>query len=107
MTCNALTGGYSIPCKGNTIGGSKRFIINAYSASTVYNTDTNEVVTGATSATAYYNFPQRLETAELKSEVTTTIDTAPRYQHSATLVLNGYDYTNRKLLKSSCQLWIC
>lgn len=98
MACNALTNGYSIPCK--VPGGTKRFIINTYSGATSFNSDTNDIITGATLTTQFYNFQQRLETADLKSEVTTSIDGAPKYTHTATLNLNNYDYTNRKLLKA-------
>lgn len=99
MACNALTGGYTIPCR-NITGGSKRFIISTWSGTTSFNTDVNEIVTGATAAGQFYSFPQRQEVAELKSDAATSMENATKYTHSATLTLNGYDYTNRKLLKS-------
>lgn len=63
MSC-VLDSGYSLGCRDN-IGGLQKVYIRNWSASTTYTYDVNGVVTGGTNtATPFYTFEQRNETAE-------------------------------------------
>lgn len=62
--CNFISSDYSLPCR-DQMGGTVKFFVGQWSGATSYSLDSENVITGATSANTHFEFEQRTETAQL------------------------------------------
>lgn len=107
MATNCLfTGGYSLGCKDNT-GGIQEVYIANFSGNTTYVYDSNNVITGITSAPTYYTFEQRNENAELLQEGQHSVENGTNFWlQTLNLIFhkNESDSRNLVLLLAKAQL---
>ncbi len=97
MSC-LLNSGYSLGCKDNT-GGIRRFYVANYTGDTTYTYDADEVITGITSANAYYTIEQRQENGDFSQEGQHSIENGTNFwSQSATMIFHKNQSSVRNLL---------
>jgi hypothetical protein len=90
--------GYGFGCKDNAPG-VKRAYIGNFTASTVYNYDSDGIITGGTSAPTFYEFLQRNETGEFFEEGVHSVENGTNsWNQTVNLVLHKNNAKMRSLL---------